>query len=184
MAAVDSLHAHLVEELTDLRDADTPSKTATLEQEFETAFRATSSLLANLDGYTRPLISPLLLRPIMGAWSGVSHDVDAGPCRQRRLKRPELRFHAVRHERRAVSLRLHDVDAECRATIVQRCRPRLGVPCLTVRHLPERDCAAVALCDDEAAEVFRILEPPLETDGLFGHRGAHLSHGSGEILRP
>ncbi len=60
--------------MTDLRDADTPSKTATLEQEFETAFRATSSLLANLDGYTRPHLA-LLLRPIMGAWSGVSHDV-------------------------------------------------------------------------------------------------------------
>jgi len=75
LAQYQNILAKLVGVMTDLRDADTPSKTATLEQEFETAFRATSSLLANLDGFTRPLISPLLLRPIMGAWSGVSHDV-------------------------------------------------------------------------------------------------------------
>ena len=75
LAQYQGILAKLVGVMSDLRDADTPAKTATLEQEFETAFRATSSLLANLDGFTRPLISPLLLRPIMGAWSGVSHDV-------------------------------------------------------------------------------------------------------------
>ena len=75
LAQYQGILAKLVGVMSDLRDADTPSKTATLEQEFETAFRATSALLANLDGFTRPLLSPLLLRPIMGAWSGVSHDV-------------------------------------------------------------------------------------------------------------
>lgn len=67
--------AKLIGVMSDLRDADTPSRTDKLEQEFETAFRATSSLLSTQDGFTRPLLAPLLLHPIMGAWSGVTRDV-------------------------------------------------------------------------------------------------------------
>ncbi|HSC86063.1 MAG TPA: type VI secretion system membrane subunit TssM [Polyangiaceae bacterium] len=75
LAQYQAILAKLIGVMTDLRDSDTPSKTAGLEQEFQTAFRATSALLASQDGFTRPLLSPLLLRPIMGAWSGVAHDV-------------------------------------------------------------------------------------------------------------
>lgn len=67
--------AKLVGLLTDLRDGDTPTDTSGIESEFQSAFRATSALLAGQTGFTRPLLSPLLLRPIMGTWSGVSNDV-------------------------------------------------------------------------------------------------------------
>ncbi len=60
--------AKLVGILSDLRDSDTPTNTSEIEKEFQSAFRAVSALLAGQDGFTRPLISPLLLRPIMGAW--------------------------------------------------------------------------------------------------------------------
>lgn len=75
LAQYQAILGKLIGLMTDLRDSDTPTNTSTLEQEFETAFRATSTLLATQDGFTRPLLSPLLLRPITGAWSGVSHDV-------------------------------------------------------------------------------------------------------------
>jgi len=75
LAQYQGILAKLIGVMTDLRDSDTPSNTSGLEQEFQTAFRATSALLASQDGFTRPLLSPLLLRPIMGAWSGVANDV-------------------------------------------------------------------------------------------------------------
>ncbi len=75
LAQYQGILAKLVGIMSDLRDGDTPTNTAELEGEFQSAFRATSALLASQDGFTRPLLSPLLLRPIMGTWSGVSNDV-------------------------------------------------------------------------------------------------------------
>lgn len=75
LAQYQAILAKLIGVMTDLRDADTPSNTSSIEQEFQTAFRSTSALLSSQDGFTRPLLSPLLLRPIMGAWSGVANDV-------------------------------------------------------------------------------------------------------------
>jgi type VI protein secretion system component VasK len=46
-----------------------------VENEFQTAFRETSALLTQQNGFTRPLISPLLMRPILGTWTGVANDV-------------------------------------------------------------------------------------------------------------
>lgn len=75
LAQYQALLAKLVGILSDMRDADTPTNTSEVEKEFQTAFRTVSSLLAAQDGFTRPLISPLLQRPITGAWSGVSNDI-------------------------------------------------------------------------------------------------------------
>ncbi len=75
LAQYQAILAKLVGILTDLRDSDTPTSTAEVEKEFQTAFRTVSALLAAQDGFTRPLLSPLLQRPIMGSWSGVSNDI-------------------------------------------------------------------------------------------------------------
>lgn len=68
------LLAKLVGVLTDLRDADTSPKTKEVANEFQQAYRATSALLSNQDGFTRPMLEPLLMRPIAGAWAGVAND--------------------------------------------------------------------------------------------------------------
>ncbi len=68
------LLAKLVGVLTDLRDSEAGPDTSKLATEFEQAFRATSSLLTTQNGFTRPLLSPYLMRPITGAWSGVVKD--------------------------------------------------------------------------------------------------------------
>lgn len=68
------LLAKLVGVLTDLRDADAGPDTARLATEFEQAFRTATALLTTQDGFTRPLLSPYLMRPITGAWSGVVRD--------------------------------------------------------------------------------------------------------------
>jgi type VI secretion system protein ImpL len=68
------LLAKLVGVLTDLRDAETGPDTAKLATEFEQAFRTATALLTTQDGFTRPLLSPYLMRPITGAWSGVVRD--------------------------------------------------------------------------------------------------------------
>ncbi len=68
------LLAKLVGVLTDLRDGETVSDTSKLAGEFEQAFRTATALLTTQDGFTRPLLSPFLMRPITGAWSGVVKD--------------------------------------------------------------------------------------------------------------
>jgi type VI secretion system protein ImpL len=68
------LLAKLVGVLTDLRDAETKPDTTAIATEFEQAYRAATSLLTSQDGFTRPLLSPYIMRPISGAWSGVVKD--------------------------------------------------------------------------------------------------------------
>jgi type VI secretion system protein ImpL len=74
LAQYQALLAKLVGVLTDLRDSQAPKDTKAISGEFEQAFRTTSALLAGQDGFTRPMLSPLLMRPITGAWSGVVND--------------------------------------------------------------------------------------------------------------
>lgn len=74
LAQYQQLLAKLVGVLTDLRDAETSPDTGKLATEFEQAFRAATSLLTTQDGFTRPILSPYIMRPITGAWSGVVRD--------------------------------------------------------------------------------------------------------------
>ncbi|MEZ4371007.1 MAG: type VI secretion system membrane subunit TssM [Polyangiaceae bacterium] len=64
----------LVGVLTDLRDADAAPDPTAVMSEFEGAFRGTSGLLMSQSGFTRPMLSPLLMRPITFAWAGVVND--------------------------------------------------------------------------------------------------------------
>jgi type VI secretion system protein ImpL len=66
--------AKLVAVLTDMKDGDAAPDPQKVVGEFEAAYRATSTLLANQSGYTRPMLSPLLMRPIAFAWAGVVKD--------------------------------------------------------------------------------------------------------------
>ncbi len=75
LAQYQAILADLVGVMTDLRESDTPGDTSAIEKEFESAFRATTALLTSQSGFTRPLLSPYLLRPITGAWSSVSNDI-------------------------------------------------------------------------------------------------------------
>lgn len=64
----------LIGVLTDLKDGKAAPDPKAITGEFETAFRATTALLADQDGFTRPLLTPLLLNPITLAWSSVLRD--------------------------------------------------------------------------------------------------------------
>ncbi len=66
--------AKLVGVLTDRRDSDASPKTKDAAADFQQAYRSTSGLLSSQDGYTRPMLEPLLMRPIAGAWTGVVND--------------------------------------------------------------------------------------------------------------
>jgi type VI secretion system protein ImpL len=63
--------------LTDLRDAESQSDPRKLSDVFQEVFRSTSALLSEQDGFTRPLISPLLMNPVTLAWSNVVRDAGA-----------------------------------------------------------------------------------------------------------
>lgn len=63
--------AQLVAVLTDLRDSGGSTDQAAIAGEFEKAYRKTFQLLSTQTGYTRPLLSPYLVRPIRAAWAGV-----------------------------------------------------------------------------------------------------------------
>jgi type VI secretion system protein ImpL len=64
----------LIGVLTDLKDAKAAPDPKAMTGEFETAYRSTTSLLADLDTFTRPLLTPLLLDPIAFSWASVLHD--------------------------------------------------------------------------------------------------------------
>jgi type VI secretion system protein ImpL len=51
-----------------------PADPKTLSATFEEAYRATTAALADQDAFTRPLLTPFLVRPIKHAWGGVLHD--------------------------------------------------------------------------------------------------------------
>ena len=74
LAQWEALVAKLVGSLTDYRDGAASSDPKKMSDVFQEAFRATSSLMSEQDGFTRPLISPLLMQPITLAWSNVVKD--------------------------------------------------------------------------------------------------------------
>ena len=69
-----ALVAKLVGVLTDYRDGAASSDPTKTSEVFQEAFRTTSSLLSEQDGFTRPLLSPLLMQPITLGWSNVVKD--------------------------------------------------------------------------------------------------------------
>lgn len=74
LAQYQQLLADLVGVLTDMRDADKSPDTSKAATSFEQAFRQATSLLTSQSGYTRPLLSPYIMRPITAAWAGVVTD--------------------------------------------------------------------------------------------------------------
>lgn len=74
LAQWEALVAKLVGALTDYRDGGSSSDPKKMSDVFQEAFRATSSLMSEQDGFTRPLLSPLLMQPITLAWSNVVKD--------------------------------------------------------------------------------------------------------------
>ncbi|MGE5783867.1 MAG: type VI secretion system membrane subunit TssM [Myxococcales bacterium] len=74
LAQYQQLLADLVAVLTDLRDGDKSPDTTKAATSFEQAFRQATSLLTSQTGYTRPILSPYIMRPITAAWAGVVTD--------------------------------------------------------------------------------------------------------------
>lgn len=64
----------LIGVLGDLKDAKAAPDPKALTGEFETAYRATTAILADQDAFTRPLMAPLLLDPIAFSWGSVLKD--------------------------------------------------------------------------------------------------------------
>jgi type VI secretion system protein ImpL len=77
LSQYEQLLAKVVGALTDLRDAESGTDPRKVSDVFQDAFRSTSALLSEQDGFTRPLLSPLLMNPITLAWSNVVHDAGA-----------------------------------------------------------------------------------------------------------
>jgi type VI secretion system protein ImpL len=74
LAQYQAIVRKLVGVLTDMKDAKAAPDPKAVTGEFENAFRATTSLLADQDAFTRPLLTPLLLNPITLAWASVLRD--------------------------------------------------------------------------------------------------------------
>ncbi len=74
LSQYEALLAKLVGALSDLKDADQSTDPRKTSDVFQEAFRSTSALLSEQDGFTRPLLSPLLMNPINLAWSNVVQD--------------------------------------------------------------------------------------------------------------
>lgn len=74
LAQYQALLAKLIGVMTDLRDGKGTPDPKALSIEFQQAFRTTSTLLTDQDGFTRPLLSPLLMRPITLGWGAVLSD--------------------------------------------------------------------------------------------------------------
>ncbi|MEI7893894.1 MAG: type VI secretion system membrane subunit TssM, partial [Myxococcales bacterium] len=71
--------AKVVGVLTDQKDSQTPPDAKAMATVFQEAFRGTSELMASSQsGFTRPLLSPLLMNPIRMSYAGVLKDVAAG----------------------------------------------------------------------------------------------------------
>ena len=74
LSQYEALLAKLVGALSDLKEADSNTDPRKTSDVFQEAFRSTSALLSEQDGFTRPLLSPLLMNPINLAWSNVVQD--------------------------------------------------------------------------------------------------------------
>jgi type VI secretion system protein ImpL len=66
----------LVGVLSDMKDSKVPADTKDIAKDFQDAYRGTSELLtSSQSGFTRPMLSPLLLNPIRRGYAGVLSDV-------------------------------------------------------------------------------------------------------------
>jgi type VI secretion system protein ImpL len=71
-----SIVAKVVSALTDMKDSKVPADPKAVAQTFQDAFRSTSELLSSTQsGFTRPLLSPLVMNPIRLSYAGVLNDV-------------------------------------------------------------------------------------------------------------
>jgi type VI secretion system protein ImpL len=71
-----SIVAKVLSVLTDMKDSKVPPDPKAAAQLFQDAFRGTSELLSSTQsGFTRPLLSPLLMNPIRLSYAGVLSDV-------------------------------------------------------------------------------------------------------------
>jgi type VI secretion system protein ImpL len=73
---IDAIVAKIVGELSDMNDSKVPADPKGLTTSFQEAFRSTSELLSSSQsGFTRPMLSPLLMNPIRLSFAGVLSDV-------------------------------------------------------------------------------------------------------------
>jgi type VI secretion system protein ImpL len=73
---VDGTVSKVVGALADMKDSKVPADPKSVGQLFQDAFRGTSELLSSTQsGFTRPLLSPLLMNPIRLGYAGVLSDV-------------------------------------------------------------------------------------------------------------
>jgi type VI secretion system protein ImpL len=77
LSQYEALLAKVVGALTDLSDAESGTDPRKVSDVFQDVFRSTSALLSDQDGFTRPLLSPLLMNPITLAYSNVVRDAGA-----------------------------------------------------------------------------------------------------------
>jgi type VI secretion system protein ImpL len=75
-AYVSQVVAKVVGVLQDMKDAKVPPDPKAATETFQNAFRSTAELLsASQSGFTRPLLSPLLMNPIRLSFAGVLSDI-------------------------------------------------------------------------------------------------------------
>jgi type VI secretion system protein ImpL len=73
---LEQIVAKVVGQLQDMKDSKVPPDPKAVTQVFQDAFRGTSELLSSSqNGFTRPLLSPLLMNPIRLGYAGVLNDV-------------------------------------------------------------------------------------------------------------
>jgi type VI secretion system protein ImpL len=71
----DQIVAKVVGALNELKDSKVPPKPEKVREIFENAVRTTSELLATTQsGFTRPILSPLLMHPLQASYAGVLRD--------------------------------------------------------------------------------------------------------------
>ena len=72
----DSIVAKVLAVLNDMKDSKVPADPKEVQKTFQDAFRNTSEQLSSTQsGFTRPLLSPLLMNPIRLSYAGVLSDV-------------------------------------------------------------------------------------------------------------
>jgi hypothetical protein len=101
---------------------------------------------------------------------------------QRFLQLFHLRLNRGGHLRRAVALRLEDLDPNRLLAVEERHRARLFGSIVDVRDLIQADQLSAAFGDDEIAEVRGVLEAAAQPDQLLLQVAVQPSNGRREIL--
>ena len=98
---------------------------------------------------------------VVHADAGVLHDVELHAGRQRLLDLRHFGADFLAHIRRAVSLRLDDVDTDSLRAVVERKRALLLSAVDRIGYLPQSHDLPVALGDDEIVEVLWTFQAAL-----------------------